>query len=244
MNVLLGKQCKPTKVNELNVNERKLTDFNDIAEGFNDFFSNIGPNLVEKIGTSGCNFQQYINKTESEFAAFKEVNLDKVYRLLCELSCSKATGIDKISSKIIKIAFPVISSPLTYIFDQTITLCNFPNEWKIARVMPLFTNGKRNLRGNYRPISVLPAISKVMERILCNQLHDYFIANKLLSEHQFGFRKFHSTATALLNCTNNFYVNMDRKLFNLVAFVDLRAAFDTVNYQILLEKIRTIWNLR
>jgi hypothetical protein len=139
--------------------------------------------------------------------------------LLSQLTGNKATGLDNISSKVVKIAAPVISDSLTYIFNQSIILCTFPNEWKVARIIPLFKNGKRNLAGNYRPISVLPAISKVMERILYNQLYEYLSLNNLLSEHQFGFQKFHSTASALLDCTNDWYLNMDRKLFNLVVFI-------------------------
>ncbi len=129
---------------------------------------------------------------------------------------------------------------MTYIFNQAISLCTFPHEWKIARVIPLFKNGKRNLPGNYRPISVLPAISKIMERILYTQLYEYLSANNILSEHQFGFRKFHSTVTALLDCTNDWYINMDRELFNFVVFVDLKKTFDTVDHEILLQKLKLI----
>jgi hypothetical protein len=75
----------------------------------------------------------------------------------------------------------LISDSLTYIFNQAIALCIFPHEWKIARVIPLFKNGKRDLLGNCRPISVLPAISKVMERILHTQLYEYLTANNLYS---------------------------------------------------------------
>ena len=82
------------------------------------------------------------------------------------LSSKKATGIDKISGKIIKMATTAIADSLTYIFNQAIALSSFPDEWKMARVVPLYKGGQRNIPGNYRPISVLPTISKVMERIL------------------------------------------------------------------------------
>ena len=85
----------------------------------------------------------------------------------------------------------------------------------MARVIPLYKNGHRNLPGNYRPISVLPTISKIMERILYNQLYVYLTEFGLLSSAQFGFRKSHSTATALLDCTNEWYMNIDKKIFNL-----------------------------
>ena len=84
---------------------------------------------------------------------------------------------------------------------------------------------KKNLPGNYRPISVLPAVSKVMEIILYDQLYDYLTKFQLLNDCQFGFRKSHSTATALLDCTNSWYMNIDKKLFNLVVLIDLKKAF-------------------
>ena len=103
-----------------------------------------------------------------------------------------------------------------------ITLASFPDEWKIARVIPLFKSGHRNMPENYRPISILPAISKIMEQILYNQLYNYLTEYGLLSSAQFGFRKSHSTATALLDCTNEWYMNIDKKMFNLVVFIDLK----------------------
>ena len=106
-------------------------------------------------------------------------------------------------------AAPAIADSLTYIFNQAITLASFPDEWKIARVIPLFKSGHRNMPENYRPISILPAISKIMERILYNQLYNYLTEYGLLSSAQFGFRKSHSTTTALLDCTNEWYMNID-----------------------------------
>ena len=238
INSLLGRENKPTVVNELTVGNNNLTCPEDIAEGFNEYFSNIGPKLSSKIDSSNYNFETYIKSAKSEFAAFQPLTVSQISHLLHGLSGNKATGIDTISCKIIKLAAPaVISDSLTLICNQAITLSSFPDEWKIARVVPLYKNGQRYIPGNYRPISVLPAISKIMERILHDQLYNYLTKFDLFSDTQFGFRKFHSTASALLDCTNDWYINLDRKMFNLVVLIDLKKAFDTVDHQILLSKL-------
>ena len=193
--------------NQLDIKGETLTNNKDIAESFDNFFSNIGPNLSSKIGTTDDNFVSYIKNTKSEFAAFHPTTIGSVY---------KATGTDKISSKIIKIAAPVISDSVTHIFNQSIAQSFFPDEWKIARVVPLFKSGERNLSENYRPISVLPVIRKILERIMYDQLYKYLTEAGILSDCQFGFRKSHSTTAALLDCTNDWYVNIGRKLFNVV----------------------------
>ena len=233
----IGKK-KQTVINELKLGDNSLTNPKDIAEVFNDYFANIGQNLASnQTDDTNFNFETYVKKAESEFTAFQPVTISQVYQLLNGLSSNKATGVDKISSKIIKIASPAIADSLTHIFSQAVTLSSFPDEWKTARAVPLYKNGQRNLAGNYRPISVLPVISKIMEKILYDQLYNYLSNFNLLSDNQFGFRKFHSTATALLDCTNDWYTNLDRKMFNLVVQIDLKKTFDTVDHQILLRKL-------
>ena len=90
---------------------------------------------------------------------------------------------------------------------------------------------------NYRPISILPIVSKVFEKALYGQQYDYFVVNNLLSQNKFGFRQFHSTASALLDSTNEWFINMDRGQFNIAVFLDLQKAFDTINHNILIKKL-------
>ena len=102
INNLLGKQNIHLKVNELKLGQNTLNNPKDITEGFNNYFSNIGSNLASQISTPYCNFYTYVKKTTSEFAAFQPTNVNNVYQLLSGLSSNKATGIDKISCKILK----------------------------------------------------------------------------------------------------------------------------------------------
>ena len=115
--------------------------------------------------------------------------------MLRSLNPCKSTGIDKIPAKIIRIAAPVIAESLTKIFNAAIFSETVPFDWKVARVIPSRKSGSRNLFNNYRPVSILSAISKVFEKLLYEQLYGYFVSNNLLSDRQFGFRQFHSTAS-------------------------------------------------
>ena len=237
INQILGRKKKPTIINELHTADKTLKSSEEISEGFNKFFTDIGRNLANNVALSNCHFEEFIQPSMSEFKLFNPITVDTVHQLLTSIATNKATGIDQISCKFIKISAPIISATLTYLFNQTIDQCSFPNEWKTARVSPLYKNGDNTLPENCRPISVLSCISKVMERLLYNQLYNYLNENGLLSENEFGFRKGHSTSTALLDCTNEWYINMDRKLLNLVVFIDLKKAFDTVDHGILLRKL-------
>ena len=98
----------------------------------------------------------------------------KVYNLINNLTTSKATGFDKISAKVLRAAASVIAPSLTEIFNMSIDSNRFPYDWKTATVIPLFKNGQRSVLDNYRPISTLPIVIKVMERLLYNQISDYF----------------------------------------------------------------------
>ena len=125
---------------------------------------------------------------------------------------------------------------LCKIFNKSVETGTFPSEWKTAKVFPVHNKDGKSDPNNYRPISVLPAVAKVIERIICDQLY-YLSRNKILTKHQSGFHSLHSTVTALLRATNERYFNIDQGNTNVMVFLDLAKAFDTVSHEILLNKL-------
>ncbi|CAB3991234.1 Hypothetical predicted protein, partial [Paramuricea clavata] len=173
---------------------KTVTSTDELVDIFNDHFSNIGPKLAESIpNDNDVSFRDFItqqkSKTKNSFS-FRPVSVTLVYTLLVNLSTTKATGMDKISAKILQVAAPVIAPSLTEIFNMSIDSDQFPSGWKAARVIPLFKKGQRSMLDNYRPISILPVVSKLMERIMYDQMYEYLNQNNLFSKHQFGFRPY------------------------------------------------------
>lgn len=116
----------------------------------------------------------------------------------------------------------------------------FPNSLKVARVTPIYKSGCKTDPGNYRPISVLPVIAKIFERILYNRLNVYLQAKKFLNRHQYGFREKSSTLTAAVDLVTKIKTHIDQKEIVLGIFIDLKKAFDTVSHRKLLEKLNNI----
>ena len=144
---------------------------------------------------------------------------------MLKLSKKKAIGLDGISSQFIKISAPVIVASITEILNCSILTGIFPDEWKAARVTPVFKSGSPSDVNNYRPISIIPMIAKIFEKIIYDQLYKYLSVNNLLSNCQSGFRALHSTVTSLLNSTDKWSFNIDKGKINGVVFVDLKKAF-------------------
>ena len=108
--------------------------------------------------------------------------------MLANLNVTKATGCDKLSAKFLKDSAPEIATPFTYLINLSLKSSTVPNDFKIARVVPLFKKGNRNNEGNYRPVSILPVVSKILERVVYDQINTYLSNNEIIYKFQSGFR--------------------------------------------------------
>ena len=149
----------------------------------------------------------------------------------------QAPGPDAISNKFIKIASPIISKPVTKIFNLSLATGIFPEPLKLSRVTPIYKSDTKTQVSNYRPISLISFFAKTLEKIVFNQLSTFLIDNSILYDYQFGFRKNHSTALALVEITDRISKALDENKTVCGLFIDFSKAFDTVDHQILLEKL-------
>ena len=221
-----------------------LTSNDNISNGFNKHFANVATKLIDECNRS-CNVNDInVNgATLSDVSSVLDLPLigpDFVDKEICSMSANKAIGLDDVSSRVLKLARPAIVDSLTYIINLSLSTGTFPSAWKEAKVIPLHKGGDLDNTNNYRPISILPVVSKIIERAVHNHVYSYLSAHNILNEHQSGFRPKHSTETALVDMVDDWLTNINSGKMTGVAFIDLRKAFDTVNHGILIDKLRLI----
>ena len=199
INKVLGNNPNKSISTKFNINDKCITDQQKIANHFNSFFASIGTKISQQIKNHDqIDHRQYlINRPVTTFH-FHEITTQDVMCIISKLPNKKSTGYDKISTETIKILSAVISPTLSLIINKCILNGTVPDEMKVSKIKPLFKKGDVTLLNNYRPISLLPCVSKIFERVLFNQLYEYFERNDLLTQHQYGFRKNHSTEFAAM----------------------------------------------
>ena len=222
---------------EVTVNEVIIADGTGICNEFLNHFCSVGLQIAEMISSSPDDppFGSTLPSPANVSLHLKMITLDELRDIIYSMKNS-SSGSDLVSLKILKYIFPCISGVLTSLINDCFRQGRFPDCLKNARVTPVYKGGDRNDLGNYRPISVLPVISRLIEKCFSNRLTYFLEKFKLLNNNQFGFRKDRKTEDALIFLTSIINIALDEGFKVGAVFLDLQKAFDTVDHGLLLEK--------
>lgn len=242
MNKILPNEKKKRVPAAIHIDGNLITDRNKIANAFNSYFIGSVGRLTAFLGFPSKDQGTYISpdflkKLTKNYFKFTPVSTNFTFEFLRKLKVRKASGLDQMPARLMRDAAAEICNPLTKIINASLETGYVPSEWKVARVVPLFKSGKITDLDNYRPISILPVASKILERAVHTQLYKYLTVYRYLSPYQCGFRKNHSTETAAIVFTDSVRRNMDQGLLTGSVFIDLRKAFDTIDQSVLLNKL-------
>jgi hypothetical protein len=221
------------------INGQNISNPNEIAKEFNEYFIKIGSELSNSIVLpQNRSFEEYLSTPVVSSFSFELVDKKTILKAIDNLKPKTSTGMDGLSNKLVKLLKNVISDCLTLIINQSISTGIFPEKLKIAKVIPLFKKGEVSQLSNYRPISILPSLSKIIERIMHSQIQDYFDKFRLFYESQYGFRPEHSTELAALEVVDQILMQMDKNKVPINIYLDLSKAFDCLDHKILLSKLK------
>ena len=222
-------------------NGRKL-DKKEVAGYVNNYFINVG--------NVGLDTQQGPDQTESGSPTLNvstddrwspdEFVVREVLNIVKSINVSKSSGIQDLSSFVLKEAFTALAPQITHMMNLSVQSSIFPAAWKEALVIPIPKAGNLTQVKNYRPISLLPLPGKIAEKLMHKQLVEFIEKNSLLTINQHGFRKQHSCIHSIAQLTSYVEKKMDMRMPTLAAFVDFRKAFDCVQHPILLEKLSNL----
>ena len=198
----------------------------------------IGPNPAKKItNTSNTNFSKYLTHNYLNSMFLDPITEFEVQNEMNNLNSNKSPGYDGLSARTIKQVSKEVSKPLAHIFNLTFTTGIIPEQIKTSLVTPVFKSNEENKFENYRPISVLTCLAKLLEKLMYKRLIKYVEKNNILSDHQYGFRKNRSTELAIIELVNKITKEIDHGKYTIGIFLDLSKAFDTIDHKILISKL-------
>ena len=233
-------------VGALTENQIVKHDTKSILKTFKSFYSNLTGNLLAKHRKSPNRYTiKFISDYYKKLSLSENFKLDAttegyLFNILKNVEVTKAAGIDQISGKFLKDGARILAKPISELCNLSMTLGSFPDACKIAKVKPLFKKVSKTDPSNYRPISLLPLLSKVFERVVFNQTEEFLSLNKVLYDYQSGFRKNHSTDTCLSFLNDKILKGFDDGLLTGMILINLQKVFDTINHDILLKKLSII----
>ena len=215
----------------------KISTIKKISEEFNNFFGTIAENIYKKTPKSNKHFANYIKNQNLNSFFLDAVTEDEIESIIGNLNSRKTIGPNSIPTRILKEFENMLKTPLTVIINISFQTGIFPEQCKIAHITSVFKKGDTLDSSNYRPVSLLSNISKILEKAMYTRLYKFLDKFKCLYEKQVGFRNFHSTNHALVSITEEIKQSLDKGEFAWGFFLYFRKTFDTVNHNILIAKL-------
>jgi len=230
INEVIGKKkIQASTLPSFEHNNSIINDPLQIASHFNAYFATIGPKLASSIETNNIihPFQTYLGIPPNSHFTFHEVTEAQVKEIIKDINVKNSFGHDKISTRLLIKLIPSFITEITLIINQCIRSGTFPNLLKLAKVIPIYKKDNPSNFGNYRPISILPSMSKVIEKVIYLQINAYFKTNNLYFDSQHGFRKNHSCETAAIELIDQVTRHLDHDQSPISIFIDLS---NTIGY--------------
>ena len=231
---------KNTKANNnysILIDKALTTNKKDIANHFNTFFTSIAQKLVKKIPPTHNSFKSSLKNQKERSFFIGPVDIKETENIISSLQENKASGPNSFPIKMLKTSKKQLSVPLTYLINLAFETGVFPDILKTAKLIPIIKKGDQQDCNNYRPISLLSNIGKIIEKLIHKGLFKFLNSNNCLFNYQLGFRNHHSTNHALISITEKIRKAIDDGKIACGVFLDFQKAFDTVDHDILLAKL-------
>ena len=218
-----------------------LTEPSEVVEVFNSYFASVALPEIHRGSVEDFSGHPSVLGIASRQVlehpfTFEPVSSSYVKEILDDLNPRTAVGADGISPRLLRLSAPVMAEEITRSINFLIANRSWPDKWKCGNLTPLFKKDKDTRKENYRPVSVLTALSKVFEKVMYDQLYNTFCRH--LSKNLSGFLKNHSCCTALLKMTEDWRRSLDNRESAMAVAVDLSKAFDSINHNLLLAKLK------
>ena len=240
VNKIIGKsQNKTDSIDNLRIDNVLRYDPNSITNGFCEFFSHIGEKYAKLLDSNESEIDGYIKRIDSNKASLylAPTSVVEVKELIQKLPLKTSSGHDNISNTLLKKLNESITIPLTVIFNKSLEEGKFPDQMKLADIFPLFKSKDRSECTNYRPISLLMTLSKLLEKLVYKRTYTFLEKHNKLYESQYGFRDGHSCENAISELISEATKGQQEGMYTLALFLDLSKAFDSLEHSVLLRKM-------